>query len=158
MPNIKSAANGKRNRLRAPSGKVAPITMVIVTKAATFVAVLVAFYIIAFFSAVRVVPMVMGFVKDGTGVTMNHPVETVLAVWIAPSLFLIALLFGFVFVVMRKIWHLRTRIVNRVSTWALGHETQIAAPTPVGIATMSEEARKRLPPRPSKRAKSAKSA
>lgn len=121
----------KRTGLRAPSGRVAPVALVLATKMATLVGVLVAYYVIAFFSAVRVVPMIMGFVKDGTGVSMGMPVETVLAVWIAPSLFLIALLFGLVFMMMRKLWHLRRRFVDRVSAWALGRETGLAPATPI---------------------------
>lgn len=123
--------------IRAPRGKVAPVSIVLATRVTSMVVLFIAYYVIAFFAAVRLVPTVMGFVKAGSGVTMNMPVETVVAVWIAPSLFLLALLFALVLVVMRKLWRLRRSLVTVVSGWALGREeatvTPIAEASPSGV-------------------------
>lgn len=89
-----------------------------VTRGATLIAFGVASYVLVFFAAVRLVPLTMGFVKDGTGVTMDMPVETVLAVWIAPSLFLIAVLFALVIHLLRSAWALRRRTIQRVAAWS----------------------------------------
>lgn len=115
-------------RFRVPRGKVGAASAVVIAQAASLLAVIVVFYIIAFFVAVRVVPITMGFVKDGTGVTLDMPVETVVAVWIAPSLFLLGLLFWLVVVVMRSIWKLRTALMSTVKSWAFGRESASVTP------------------------------
>lgn len=115
--NKNTTTNSSRNAHRTPSGRVVPVLAVLAAKAVSLLAVVFAYYFIAFFVAVRIVPVTMGFVKDGTGVTMNMPVDTILAVWVAPSLFLIALIFAGTFVAMRKIWHLRTNLLARLTTW-----------------------------------------
>lgn len=130
MTQGEKATNGARNGLRAPSGRIVPHVLVIATKAFTLLGVIFAIYVLAFFSAVRIVPMIMGFVKDGTGVQMEMSIDTVLAVWVAPSLFLIALLFAFVFTIIRKLWHLRTALVARVTTWAHGRNAAEADAIP----------------------------
>ena len=112
----------KIKRFSLPRGKIGPAATVLVAQAASLLAVIVVFYIVAFFAAVRVVPMVMGFVKDGTGVTMDMPVETVLSAWIAPSLFLLALVFALVLFVLRAVWKLRTTAITALSAWAFGRE------------------------------------
>lgn len=112
----------KIRRFSVPRGKIGPAATVLVAQAASLLAVIVVFYIVAFFAAVRVVPMVMGFVKDGTGITMDMPVETVLSAWIAPSLFLLALVFALVLFVLRAVWKLRTTAITALSAWAFGRE------------------------------------
>jgi hypothetical protein len=117
-----NATVGERPTPRVLRGKLGPVTVVAAVHAATMVAVLALFYVIAFFTAVQVVPLTMGFVKSGTGVTLDMPMETVISVWIVPALFLVALLFVLVLLTMRAIWRLRVVVVTRVSRWAFGED------------------------------------
>jgi hypothetical protein len=117
---------------RVLRGKVGPVAVVAAVHAATLVAVLALFYVIAFFAAVQVVPLTMGFVKSGTGVTLDMPMETVISVWIVPALFLVSLLFVLVLITMRAIWRLRVVVVTRVSRWAFGEDDAQATPLPAG--------------------------
>lgn len=128
-----SKASG--TRITGLRSRLKPIGLVLFTKTASLVVFLVACYIIVFFSAIRVVPVILGFVKDGSGITMSMPVETILSVWIAPSLFLIAILFALVIVVIRKLWRLRRRLIEQVSGWAFGRETDVAAPVSLKAAS-----------------------
>jgi len=129
-------------------GKAAPLGIVLAAKTAALLATLVIFYVLAFFVAIQVVPLTMGFVKAGSGVTLDMPIETVLSVWIAPALFLIALELVATLVAMRAVWRLRRRATDAVSAWALGRETSLeAAPAALGVATLSavKKARKNRP-------------
>jgi membrane glycosyltransferase len=129
-------------------GKAAPLGIVLAAKTAALLATLVIFYVLAFFVAIQVVPLTMGFVKAGSGVTLDMPIETVLSVWIAPALFLIALELVATLVAMRAVWRLRRRATDAVSAWALGRETSVeAAPADLGVATLSaaKKARKNRP-------------
>jgi len=129
-------------------GKAAPLAIVLAAKTAALLATLVIFYVLAFFVAIQVVPLTMGFVKAGSGVTLDMPIETVLSVWIAPALFLIALELVATLVAMRAVWRLRRRATDAVSAWALGRETSLeAAPAALGVATLSavKKARKNRP-------------
>jgi len=115
--------SGKKRRTL--KGTVAPIAIVTMVKTLTLAAVAASYYVLAFFASVQVVPLTMGFVKAGTGVTLDMPLETVLSVWVVPALFLVALVFVLVLVVMRALWRLRTRVVAAVSLWALGEEPTV---------------------------------
>lgn len=130
MPRNVGGTGNRSITARMLRGKAGPISIVLVTKTVTMVALLAVYYVIAFFAAIRVVPLVMGFVKSGTGVTLDMPVETVLSAWIVPALFLVALVFILVLVTMRALWRLRSRAVAAVSRWALGEETRPTAVTP----------------------------
>jgi hypothetical protein len=141
MANNLSATTNSPTKTRGLRGKAAPIGIVLATKAFTLVALLAVYYVIAFFTAVRVVPMVMGFVKSGTGVTLDMPVETVLSVWIVPALFLVALVFVLVLVAMRAIWRLRARVIIAVSRWALGEETDEETGTAVTAPLRTKRSR-----------------
>ena len=105
--------------------KIAPVSVVVVVKALTLVVVLAGYYVLAFFSAVQVVPLIMNFVKSGTGVTLDMPLETVLSFWIVPALFLVALFFVLLLVTMRALWRFRARLVDGVTHWARGRETDM---------------------------------
>ena len=129
MAKSTSVMNDHPMKPRALRGKVVPISIVIATKASTLVAVLVAYYVLAFFAAVQVVPLTMGFVKSGSGVTLDMPLETVLSVWIVPALFLVALVFVLLLVMMRSLWRMRVRVVVSVALWALGEEDGVEART-----------------------------
>jgi len=122
-----TSSRGDAGTGRGPSGKALPATIVIATKSVTLGLTAFAYYVIAFFAAVRVVPTIMAFVASGSGVTADMQLQTLIAAWIAPSLFLIALLFALVLVTFRAIWRGRRRVVADVSAWALGLEP---APTP----------------------------
>lgn len=112
----------------APTGthpirrKAGPLATVLAVKTASLVVFVFAVYIIAMFLAVRVVPLVMGFVKAGTGVTESTPWDTTLMVWIGPSVVLIALITVGTVYLVRWLWKLRTRVVDRVAGWAFGRE------------------------------------
>ncbi|MCI4659588.1 hypothetical protein [Cryobacterium zhongshanensis] len=105
--------------------RMTPVSLLLATKTVTLVLVLAGYYVLAFFAAVRVVPMTMGFVKSGTGVTLDMPLETVLSVWIVPALFLVALIFVLVLIAMRALWRLRARVVAGVAHWARGREADM---------------------------------
>lgn len=120
MTNNTSAIDKSQSTARGLRGKLAPVSIVIATKAVTMVALLVVFYVIAFFAAVKVVPMTMNIIKAGTGVTLDMPIETVVSFWVVPALFLVALVFVLVLVTMRAVWRLRSRVVIAVSRWAFG--------------------------------------
>jgi hypothetical protein len=122
MARNQNATAGERPAPRVLRGKLGPVTVVAAVHAATMVAVLALFYVIAFFTSVQVVPLTMGFVKSGTGVTLDMPMETVISVWIVPALFLVALLFVLMVLTMRAIWRLRVVVVTRVSLWAFGED------------------------------------
>lgn len=115
----KNATTGTK-RLR---GKAAPALLVIGTKAATLVALATIVYIVVMFVAIRVIPLTLGFVKSGTGISESDPTMTVLALFVAPGLFFVALYTTAVVFGIRKLWSLRGRLVDRVSGWALGRET-----------------------------------
>jgi Mg2+/Co2+ transporter CorB len=102
--------------------KAGPMGVVIATKALTLVALIASYYIIAFVTAIQIVPLTMGFVKSGTGVTLDMPLELVLSLWIVPALFLVGLVFVLAVVTMRALWRLRARVVTAASQWALGEE------------------------------------
>jgi hypothetical protein len=136
-----SATGTPQRASRLLQGKVTPVLLVLAAKAFTLVAVLAIYYVIVFFAAVRVVPLTMGFVKSGSGVTLDMPLETVLSAWIAPALFLVALEFVLVLVTLRALWRLRTKGVAAVSRWALGVETA-KAETVQAMPLTSKSARK----------------
>lgn len=128
-----SATSGTRTTgLRS---KLKPVGLVLFTKTASLFLFLVVCYVIVFFSAIRVVPLILGFVKAGSGITMSMPVETILSVWIAPSLFLIAILFALVVVLIAKLWRLRRRLIEQVSGWAFGRENKVVAPVSLKAAS-----------------------
>lgn len=134
-----SAATGTKG-LR---GKVGPVAIVLATKAASLVAMIVAVYLLVMFLAIRVVPMTMGFVLSGTGVTDATPWKTVLMVWIAPSLVLIALIITGAIFLVRWLWKQRARLVEKVSVWAFGRETKKVTPISEARATGSTKSRNR---------------
>lgn len=120
----------KRNRprpnlsLASPAPRRGPLTSragstaaVIAVKTLTLGAVLFAYYVLTFYTAIQVVPTIFGFVKAGTGLTMDMGFDTIIAVWIAPSLFLVALLFVAVLLAMRGLWRLRSRAVTAFMAW-----------------------------------------
>ena len=127
-----SATADDRNVPRVLRGKLGPVSIVAAVQAASLVTVLALYYVIAFFAAVQVVPLTMGFVKSGTGVTLDMPMETVISLWIVPALFLVALILVVVLITMRAIWRLRTRVTTRVARWAFGEESGEPTSRPVG--------------------------
>ncbi len=126
----------KNDRETAEAKKAGRVALVVFARVASALGLVIAYYVIAFFSAVQLVPLTMGFVKSGTGVTMDMPVETVVAVWIAPSLFLIALLFALVLVTMRALYRGRKRVITRIAEWA-GLADTTPAPAFVGRARLA---------------------
>lgn len=117
------ASSGTNRHPRAwLKGKVAPTSIMLLWQTVGLIAVGFLYYVIAFFFAVQVVPLTMGFVKAGTGVTLDMPLETVLSAWIVPALFLVGLLFVAVLLVMRGIWRLRIRANAALSAFLFGTE------------------------------------
>ena len=98
----------KRGSLKDRVGSTAAVLAV---KTLTLGVVLFAYYVLAFYTAIQVVPTVFSFVRAGTGLTMDMGFDTIIAVWLAPSLFLVALLFVLLLIVMRGLWRLRSRVV-----------------------------------------------
>lgn len=102
--------------------KIGPASVVVAVRFGSLLIASAAVYLVAFFSAVRLVPSIMAFVASGSGVSADMPLQTLIAAWIAPSLFLIALLFALVLVVVRGLWRMRRAAIALVSRWALGGE------------------------------------
>jgi hypothetical protein len=137
----KSITSSRPSKTRSLWGKAAPKGVVLATKAATLVALLVIYYVIVFFAAIQVVPLIMGFVKSGTGVTLDMPLETVLSAWIVPALFLVALFFALVLVTIRALWRFRARVIRSVTHWVFNEDNRIEA-APAGISTKNAQKQK----------------
>lgn len=137
----KSATSSQPTKTRSLLGKAAPNSILLATKAATLVVLLVLDYLIVFFSAIQVVPLIMAFVMSGTGVTFDMPFETVLSAWIVPALFLVALFFALVLVTIRALWRLRARLVAVVTRWVRSEDT--VEVTPSAIITQSTPKQKK---------------
>lgn len=122
MAKSTSTTRSNGSKSAALRSKVGPVALVLAAKAATLVAFILAALVIIMFSTVRVIPLSVGFVKSVMGVSMDMPVETVIAAWIAPSIFVLAIVFTVVLIALRALWKLRRRGIEVVSGWALGRE------------------------------------
>lgn len=113
-------ASGKKGRLRPPKRRVTGVALVAMARAARVVGVAVLVYVLAFFAAVRVVPMVMGFVGTGTGLSPDMTLIQLISLWIAPSVFLIGLVFAAVLAAIRGAWRSSGKVLRRFEDWVLG--------------------------------------
>ena len=115
-----AATPGKKNRLRPPKGRVTGVALVATARAGRVVGVALFVYVLAFFAAVRVVPMVMGFVGTGTGLSPDMTLIQLISLWIAPSVFLIGLVFVAVLAAIRGAWRSSGKALRRFEGWVLG--------------------------------------
>jgi hypothetical protein len=122
-------------------GKVAPVLVVLGTKAGSIVALGALLYVIVMFAGIRVIPLTLGFVKSGTGISESDPTLTVLAVFVAPGLFFVALITAAVIFGTRKLWQLRNKLVDAVSGWALGREAATVTPIAATAGAKTRPAR-----------------
>ncbi|OLT27041.1 hypothetical protein BJF83_19510 [Nocardiopsis sp. CNR-923] len=86
-------------------------------------------YVLAMFAAVTVVPNLFVMVAAGTGVGPTSSLEMQLAHWLAPSVFLIGLVFVLVLVVMRALWRAQLRLAERARRALLGEQADAAQAT-----------------------------
>lgn len=126
---IKTPKASTTKGMKRSGGTAWPALLVLGTKAGSLVALVALVYIVVMFAGIRVIPLTLGFVKDGTGISASDPTLTVLAVFVAPGLFFVALITTAVIFGIRKLWRLRALLVDRVAGWALGREK--AAVTPI---------------------------
>lgn len=90
-------------------------------------------YLLAFFLAVQAVPNLMAAVQQGTGVTMDMPINVIIAGWIVPSLFLVAVMFAAALLAMRWLWRRAMTLHRKVKSALL--------PDTVGATTGSVKPR-----------------
>lgn len=113
---------GTTSTVKRGRGKAGAALLVVGAKAGSLIAFLAVVYVIVMFAGIRVVPLTLGFVKDGTGISASDPTLTVLAVFVAPGLFFVALITTAVIFGIRGLWRLRAKLVDGVAGWALGRE------------------------------------
>ncbi|WP_017605621.1 hypothetical protein [Nocardiopsis alkaliphila] len=109
-------------RIRARLGPGGARSLMLATRIGSMVVSGLAGYVVAMFAAVTVVPNVFLMVATGTGIGPASPLETQLAHWLAPSLFLIGLIFVLVLVVVRWLWRAQRRLSEKVRRALLGEE------------------------------------
>lgn len=80
--------------------------------------------VLALFAATNLVPRIVVLVQNGSGITLDDIPELVVAGWLLPSLFLIALLFVLVLFLCRAIRAAHTRLRGAVRG-ALVHEKSV---------------------------------
>lgn len=109
-------------RIRARLGQGGAHSLMLTTRIGLMVLSGLAGYVVAMFAAVTVVPNIFLMVATGTGVGPASPLETQLAHWLAPSLFLIGLAFVLVLVVVRWLWRAQRRLSEKARRALLGEE------------------------------------
>jgi hypothetical protein len=107
-------------RIRARMGESGARTVLTAVRTGLMAASSLASYVVAMFAAVTVVPNLFAMVSAGTGVGPGSPLEMQLAHWLAPSLFLIGLVFVLVVVVVRSLWLAQRRLGERARRALLG--------------------------------------
>lgn len=103
----------REERLRLRLGDKGYRASVFGVRAGLLVVVVLVDYFIAFFLAVRMVPTLMAAVQQGTGVTTDMPIEVVIAGWIVPCLFLVAVLFVAGLFAMRSVWRFARKLDDK---------------------------------------------
>jgi hypothetical protein len=116
-------------RIRARVGESGARSVLAAVRAGLMVASALASYVLAMFVAVTVVPNLFVVVSTGTGVGPSSPLELQLVHWLAPSLFLIGLVFVLVLVVVRSLWLAQRRLGERARRALLGDEADTAPTT-----------------------------
>ncbi|WP_049576767.1 hypothetical protein [Nocardiopsis sp. SBT366] len=111
-----------RARTRARLGEKGMQSLVVAARAGLIFSTCFAVYVLAMFIAVTVVPNVFLMVATGTGIGPAAPLEMQLAHWLAPSLFLIGLIFVLVLVVARWLWRAQRRLGEKARRALLGEE------------------------------------
>jgi uncharacterized membrane protein len=116
-------------RIRARVGESGARSVLAAVRAGLVVASGLVSYVLAMFVAVTVVPNLFVVVSTGTGVGPSSPLELQLVHWLAPSLFLIGLVFVLVLVVVRSLWLAQRRLGERARRALLGDEADTAPTT-----------------------------
>lgn len=111
---------------RIRGSKVAPATILLIARSLTLALVAVFDYILVTVVAVQGVPTIMAFVQNGSGVTMDMPLEVVLGVWILPALVFIGALFALMLTIFRAAWRLRKKLLTKLSSALSGADTAAA--------------------------------
>lgn len=116
-------------RIRARAGESGARSVLRVVRAGLMIASGLASYVLAMFVAVTVVPNLFVVVSTGTGIGPSSPLELQLVHWLAPSLFLIGLVFVLVLVVVRSLWLAQRRLGEKARRALLGDEADTALTT-----------------------------
>ncbi|WP_444961784.1 hypothetical protein [Nocardiopsis sp. M1B1] len=124
-----TAAAPLGTRIRARVGEPGARSVLAAVRAGLVVASGLASYVLAMFAAVTVVPNTFVVVSTGTGVGPSSPLELQLVHWLAPSLFLIGLVFVLVLVVVRSLWLAQRRLGERARRALLGDGADTAPAT-----------------------------
>ncbi|NYH53019.1 hypothetical protein HNR06_002608 [Nocardiopsis arvandica] len=119
-------------RLRARLGESGARSLVAFVRAGLVIGSGLAGYVLAMFAAVTVVPNLFVMVAAGTGVGPTSSLEMQLAHWLAPSVFLIGLVFVLVLVAMRALWRAQLRLAERTRRALLGGQADAAQTTDAG--------------------------
>ncbi|MFD6952060.1 hypothetical protein A6A08_02530 [Nocardiopsis sp. TSRI0078] len=116
-------------RLRARLGESGARSLLALVRAGLVVGSGLVGYVLAMFAAVTVVPNLFVMVAAGTGVGPTSSLEMQLAHWLAPSVFLIGLVFVLVLVAMRALWRAQLRLAERARRALLGEQADAAQAT-----------------------------
>ncbi|KOX14016.1 hypothetical protein [Nocardiopsis sp. NRRL B-16309] len=123
------AATPSDARLRARLGESGSRSLLALVRGGLVAGSALASYVLAMFAAVTVVPNLFVMVAAGTGVGPTSPLEMQLAHWLAPSVFLIGLVFVLVLIGMRALWRAQLRLAERARHALLGEEPDAAQST-----------------------------
>lgn len=93
--------------------------------------VLFADYLIVLFTAVNVIPNIAALVQQGTGVTLEARLDTVLAGWLIPVLFIVAMVLVAEIFLLRQLWRSAMKLSRRIgaSLFRLPDEQEKATPS-----------------------------
>ncbi|MBB6121579.1 hypothetical protein [Nocardiopsis algeriensis] len=126
---IGGSAPSLGTRIRARVGDSGARSVLVAVRAGLAIASGLAGYVLAMFAAVTVVPNLFVVVSTGTGVGPTSPLELQLMHWLAPSLFLIGLVFVLVLVAVRSLWSAQRRLGDKARSALLGDEADPAPAT-----------------------------
>lgn len=76
--------------------------------------VLFADYLIVLFTAVNVIPNIAALVQQGTGVTLEARLDAVLAGWLIPVLFIVAMVLVAEVFLLRQLWRSAMKLTRRI--------------------------------------------
>ncbi|MDE3723958.1 hypothetical protein PWG71_21420 [Nocardiopsis sp. N85] len=116
-------------RIRARVGESGARSVLVAVRAGLMIGSGLAGYVLAMFVAVTVVPNLFVVVSTGTGVGPTSPLELQLVHWLAPSLFLIGLVFVLVLVAVRSLWLAQRRLGEKARRALLGDAEDTALTT-----------------------------
>jgi hypothetical protein len=81
-------------------------------------------YLLVLFTAVNVLPNIAALIQQGTGVTVEMRIDTVIAGWLIPVLFIVAaVLVGEIFL-MRRLWRFAAGRLKALGGWLFRLENE----------------------------------